>query len=126
MSASSNNSLTTSMKTLSLPASTISKIVDDPSSITDPSSVGISASSAAYILNHGFTRGFRLVFILNAALTAAATVASVLMIKHKELTRGDEETLRKAGKQEKGTGKSSDGHDVEMDTRSPPGLEAPK
>ncbi|GBE80866.1 hypothetical protein SCP_0305860 [Sparassis crispa] len=41
-----------------------------------------------------YTRGFRAVFITNASLSAAATLVSVLMIRHKELTRGDEEGLR--------------------------------
>lgn len=68
------------MRTLSLLQSIISKIVDDPSKSINWPSVGISAFSATYILNHGFTRYFRLIFILNAALTAAVTVASVLTI----------------------------------------------
>ncbi|KAG6852502.1 hypothetical protein C0991_011460 [Blastosporella zonata] len=90
-----NNSLITSMQHLSIPASAISSIVADPSSIASPDSIGISASSATYILNEGFIKGFRIVFILNAVLTALATVASVVMIKHKELTRGDEGKLKK-------------------------------
>ncbi|KNZ72287.1 hypothetical protein J132_04081 [Termitomyces sp. J132] len=119
-----NNSLTTSMKDLSLPEPIISKVIADPSSITSPSSIGIPASSAAYILNHGFTKGFRLVFILNAALAAVATVASVFMIKHKELTRGDEEALRKANVRENIAEKSESqavphDDDAEMGLRDP-------
>ncbi|KAG6888354.1 hypothetical protein C0995_009047 [Termitomyces sp. Mi166 len=120
-----NNSLTTSMKALSLPSSIISKIIDDPSSINSPSSIGISSSSATYILNHGFTKGLRLVFILNAALAAVATVASVLMIKHKELTRGDEEALRKGksgekiAEKEKSEGVVIRSDDIEMGSRCP-------
>lgn len=33
-------------------------------------------------------------FILNACLSVVATLASVTMIKHKELTRGDEVALK--------------------------------
>ncbi|KAG6838315.1 hypothetical protein C0991_000291 [Blastosporella zonata] len=89
------------MQHLSLPASAIYSIVANPSSIASPASVGISASSATYILNEGFIKGFRIVFILNAVLTALVTVASVVMIKHKELTRGDEGKLKKEQEQER-------------------------
>lgn len=49
---------------------------------------------ASYVLSHGYTAGFELVFILNACLAAVAAIAGFFMIKHKELTRGDEEKLR--------------------------------
>lgn len=83
------------MKELQLPSSTITRIVDDPSSLADPSSAGLSSSMASYILDHGYTKGFRSVFILNACLTVLATLVSITMIKHKNLTRGDEEGLKK-------------------------------
>ncbi|KAF5374635.1 hypothetical protein D9615_008917 [Tricholomella constricta] len=101
-----NNSLTNSMKSISLPPSIISKIVDDPSSLGSPLDIGIPASTAMYILNNGFTKGFKSVFILNAVLAAVATVASILMIRHKELTRGDEETLRMSAEREEKRGGS--------------------
>ncbi|KAG6840651.1 hypothetical protein C0991_005328 [Blastosporella zonata] len=109
-----NNSLITSMQHLSLPASVISSIVADPSSIASPASVGISASEATYILNEGFIKGFRIVFILNAVLTSLATVASVVMIKHKELTRGDEGKLKKDQEQEQERKVEVERSDVEM------------
>ncbi|KAF8161653.1 major facilitator superfamily domain-containing protein [Crassisporium funariophilum] len=89
-----NNSLRLSMKDLSLPATLINAIVNDPASLASPSTLGISGSTASLILDHGYTKGFRTVFILNACLTAVATIASVTMIKHKELTRADEAQLR--------------------------------
>lgn len=49
---------------------------------------------ASYALSHGYTSGIKLVFVLNACLAAVAAVASFFMIKHKELTRGDEVKLR--------------------------------
>lgn len=49
---------------------------------------------ASYVLSHGYTAGFRLVFILNASLAAAAAITSFFMIKHQDLTRDDEEKLR--------------------------------
>ncbi|RDB20605.1 Efflux pump FUS6 [Hypsizygus marmoreus] len=90
-----NNSLSASMKHLGLPPSVISSLVDDPSGLTSPAEIGLSLPTASYILDHGYTKGFRSVFILNASLAAVATLASITMIKHKELTRGDEDDLRK-------------------------------
>lgn len=89
-----NNTLTTSMKSLDFSSSLISGIVDNPSHLRSPLEFGISSSEASYILEHGYTRGFRFVFILNAGLTTIATLASVVMIKHKELTRRDDELHR--------------------------------
>ncbi|KAG5350064.1 hypothetical protein C0989_000382 [Termitomyces sp. Mn162] len=56
--------------------------------------------------------------------TAVATVASVFMIKHKELTRGDEEALRKANVRENIAEKSESqavphDDDAEMGLRDP-------
>ncbi|KAF9463988.1 major facilitator superfamily domain-containing protein [Collybia nuda] len=89
-----NNSLTTSMKSLGLSTPLIASIVDNPSHLRSPVEFGLSLSEASYILQHGYTRGFRFVFILNACLTTVATIASVVMIKHKELTRGDDQMQR--------------------------------
>ncbi|KAI0333306.1 MFS general substrate transporter [Cubamyces sp. BRFM 1775] len=97
-----NNSLRHYMSSLGLPSSTISTIVDDPTilgahtSATDSSlsSLGISAAVAERILG-AYVKGFRSVFILNASLNAVATLAAIILIQHTELTRGDEETLRK-------------------------------
>lgn len=86
------------MAALSLPASLIAAIVDDPSDLAHPESIGISQQTAAYILSHGYTKGYRSVFILNACLAAVATFASVGMIRHKELTRGDDEKRRNEAK----------------------------
>lgn len=49
---------------------------------------------ASYVLSHGYAAGFELVFILNACLAAIAAIVSFFMIKHKELTRDDEEKLK--------------------------------
>lgn len=95
---SSNNSLKGAMKSLSLSPATISAVVDDPAVLSSPNSVSLSSSQAAYILSHGYTKGFRTVFILHGCLAALATITSILMIKHKELTRGDEERLKTEAK----------------------------
>ena len=90
------------MKTISLPSATVSTIVDDPtilnSGTTALESLGISSSVASDILLHGYTRGFRSVFLLHASLASLAVVVSVFMIKHKELIRGDEEALKAEAK----------------------------
>ncbi|KAJ3877101.1 major facilitator superfamily-domain-containing protein [Lentinula edodes] len=93
-----NNAIRDFMKNLGFPSSTISPVIDKPSLLNDPSaisSLSISPSQAADILSKGYTKGFRDVFLLNAAMSATATLVSVVMIKHKELLRGDEERLRK-------------------------------
>ncbi|KAJ8074511.1 hypothetical protein PM082_015412 [Marasmius tenuissimus] len=100
-----NNALRASMKSLSLPESTISQIIDDPSILNSLSNgmnstsiaAGISVSQvdAQTILVHGYNKGFHDIFILNASLATFATIVSVLMIKHKELIRADDaEKLR--------------------------------
>jgi hypothetical protein len=100
------------MTSLSLPSSTISTIIDNPSllnSVTSPSSplasLGLSSSTASFILSHGYNRGFRSVFLLHASLASIAVVVSIFMIRHKELIRGDDEALKaeakRAGETEK-------------------------
>ncbi|KAF8885577.1 MFS general substrate transporter [Gymnopilus junonius] len=89
-----NNSLRAAMNNAALPSSTITSVIDNPAQLTNPTSLGIPNTIASFILNEGYTKGFRTVFIVNASLTALATVASIVMIKHKELTRGDEEQLK--------------------------------
>ncbi|KAF8869428.1 major facilitator superfamily-domain-containing protein [Infundibulicybe gibba] len=89
-----NNSLRGAMTSLSLSPALISTIISDPARLGSPAASGLSASTAMEILSNGYTRGVRVIFLLNAALCALATVVSVVMIKHKELTRGDEEKLR--------------------------------
>ncbi|KAJ7811192.1 hypothetical protein B0H13DRAFT_1926871, partial [Mycena leptocephala] len=70
-----------------------------------PASIGISEATAGDVLYHGYTKGFSALFIMNACMTVCATLVSVLLIKHKELGRGDEEALReKAMAEEQKTG----------------------
>ncbi|KAF9238661.1 MFS general substrate transporter [Melanogaster broomeanus] len=101
-----NNSLRNVLSTLSLTPSAMKTIIDNPTilgSNASPSqlaSLGLTPSQAAYALLHGYTAGFRILFILNACLASVATITSIFMIKHKELTRGDEERLRAEAQQE--------------------------
>ncbi|KAJ7665937.1 MFS general substrate transporter [Mycena polygramma] len=89
-----NNKLRTAMTGLNISASQINQIIDDPALLHTPASLRISQDTATAILYHGYTKGFSSLFVMNAALTVFATLVSVVMIKHKELTRGDEDMLR--------------------------------
>jgi hypothetical protein len=89
-----NNDLRTVMAALNLPPSQISQIIDDPVRLHTPASVGVSTDMAKDILDRGYAKGFSSLFIMNAALTVFATLVSVVMIKHKELSRDDDEMLR--------------------------------
>ncbi|KAH9485879.1 Efflux pump dotC [Psilocybe cubensis] len=88
-----NNSLRSAMSSLGYSSELIIEIIDKPALLSSPTTLGISPSDATFLLDVGYTRGFRRVFIFNAALTALATLASVILIKHKELNRGDENEL---------------------------------
>ncbi|KAI1785278.1 MFS general substrate transporter [Ganoderma leucocontextum] len=96
-----NNTLRHTMSALHLAPTTISKIVDDPTvlgartsaSASSLADLGVSAAVAERILG-AYIRGFRTLFILNTALNAVATVAAVVLIRHIDLTRGDEEVLK--------------------------------
>ncbi|KAI0710313.1 MFS general substrate transporter [Cerioporus squamosus] len=59
-----------------------------------PAPLGLSSAVADRILD-AYISGFRTVFLLNTSLNAVATVAAILLIKHTDLNRGDEEVLRK-------------------------------
>ncbi|KAL0575837.1 hypothetical protein V5O48_006127 [Marasmius crinis-equi] len=106
-----NNALRASMKSLLLPQSTISEIIDDPGVLfslayaqtsTTVGSVSIPQSEAQDILANGYNKGFRDIFILNASLGALAAIVSILLIKHKELDRPeDAERLGERDRKEK-------------------------
>ena len=95
------------MAALDLSSPIITQIVDDPTILgahtsataSSLSSLGLSSTVADRILD-AYIRGFRTVFVLNASLNAVATVAAIFLIKHTELTRGDEEALRKKAAEE--------------------------
>src|SRR5262249_45995649 len=111
----SNNTLRSSMTSLSLPEKLIKTIIDDPTRLSNPSSLNLSPEQAAIILEDGYTKGFRSVFILNEGLSAFATVVSIMMIKHKDMNRDDhlkkeQRNERKKHDEEKGV--DDEKHDV--------------
>lgn len=100
--------------------STINMVIDSPTLIgsrlagqTSADSLDISLQDAEHILQ-GYNNGFRDVFIMNATLAAVATVVSVLMIRHKDLDRGDEEQLKAKAVQEEKEGLQA--QEIEMST----------
>ncbi|KAK0491996.1 MFS general substrate transporter [Armillaria luteobubalina] len=85
-----NNALRKAMNDIFVSQSLISTIIDDPSYLAKPTSeTGLSAATVSYILNQGYTKGFKDVFYLNASLTAFATLISMVLIKDKDLSRDD-------------------------------------
>ncbi|KAF9230191.1 major facilitator superfamily domain-containing protein [Melanogaster broomeanus] len=78
-----NNSLRNALSTLSLTPSATKAIIDNPAilgSNAAPSqltSLGLTPSQAAYALLHGYTAGFRILFILNACLASVAAITSI-------------------------------------------------
>ncbi|KAJ3748316.1 MFS general substrate transporter [Lentinula detonsa] len=122
-----NNAMRVSLSSFSLSSDTISSVINDPSILRQPtnlSMLGISTSQADYILTQGYNKGFRNIFILNTSLSSLAFVASVILIRHKELLRGDEERLKMEAKEalKKGAGTEMEmgkvnvsGQDIETD-----------
>lgn len=104
-----NNALRHSMTSISLPLSTINTIIDNPTLIgtryssnstsNSLASLNLTPSQITHILQ-GYTSGFRVVFILNACLAGVAVVASITMIRHKELIRGDDEERKAEARRE--------------------------
>lgn len=117
----SNNALQDAMMSLGMSSSAIKAIIDDPTILGDRFSASSSNKLAglditngmAVTILDGYTEGFRIVFILNACLSALAAIASFLMIKHKELSRGDDEQLKAAGRSG-GSEKDKDGVSVQV------------
>ncbi|CAK5262070.1 unnamed protein product [Mycena citricolor] len=95
-----NNSLQTSMNSLHIAPAIMTQIIDNPALLHSPESINLSADAAAEILAHGYIKGFNSLFIMHVALTVSATFVSVVLIKHKELTRGDDEALKQKAIQE--------------------------
>ncbi|KAJ3814942.1 MFS general substrate transporter [Lentinula aff. lateritia] len=89
-----NNSLLASMIEISLSPSTITTILNDPSVLARASSIGLPDEQALHVLEHGYEAGFRTFFIINASLGVMATIVSATMVKHKELSRDDDEKLK--------------------------------
>ena len=104
------------MRKLALPENLIKTIIDDPAKLSYPASLNLSEEQGFFILDNGYTKGFRLVFILNASLSALATVTSILLIKHKNLTREDDEKFKQEARCQKHKDEEKSETDKECDT----------
>ncbi|KAJ4475264.1 major facilitator superfamily domain-containing protein [Lentinula edodes] len=93
-----NNSLLASMIEISLSPSTITTILNDPSILARAASIGLPDEQALHVLEHGYEAGFKTFFIINASLGVMATIVSATMVKHKELSRDDDEKLKNEAK----------------------------
>jgi hypothetical protein len=80
------------MADLILSPSLKNMIIKHPASLTLPSTLGISPSTASIILEGGYAQGFKMIFVLNAALTAVATIISILMVRDHKPTGGDQQS----------------------------------
>ncbi|KAF8809750.1 hypothetical protein BYT27DRAFT_6516279 [Phlegmacium glaucopus] len=89
--------LRVAMKDLALSPSLINAVIRHPSSLTSPSILGLSFSTATVILERGYAKGFKMIFVLNAALTAVATIISILMIRDGSNTGDEEQVDQTAG-----------------------------
>jgi len=97
----------------------IKTIIDDPTKLSHPTFLKLSAEQGFLILDNGYTTGFRLVFILNASLSALATVTSILLIKHKNLIREDDEKFKQEARRQKYKDEEKGEIDKEFDTKDP-------
>lgn len=121
-----NNSMRTKMSSLGLPTSAINNIIDDPTILhpllsSNAPSAFVNPSTASTILG-AYTTGVHTVFILNAALAAVCVFVAAMMIRHKELTRGDEAEMRrralveeKVGNDEKGEVPSKEKEGIQVE-----------
>ncbi|KAJ3863479.1 MFS general substrate transporter [Lentinula novae-zelandiae] len=111
-----NNSLLASMIEISLSPSTITTILNDPSILARASSIGLPDEQALHVLEHGYEAGFKKFFIINASLGVMATIVSATMVKHKELSRDDDEKLKSEAKA--GLKKQEENQDPEAGVQS--------
>ncbi|KAK2464430.1 hypothetical protein APHAL10511_003578 [Amanita phalloides] len=84
---------------VTLPPSVTMAIIQKPAILAHPSQIGVSQADASLILSHGYTYGFRNLFIVNASWAAFATVISASLIKQINLS-GDDETVRQSPSEE--------------------------
>ncbi|KAL1747378.1 major facilitator superfamily domain-containing protein [Schizophyllum fasciatum] len=77
-----NNSMQSyAAHSLHLPQPIIDRILRNPLLLSTPHGSGLTASQASSLLEHGYTMGYRVVFIVNACLAAVATLAALFLVK---------------------------------------------
>jgi hypothetical protein len=86
------------MVQLSLSDDIVKEIIGNPVLLSSSDFPGLSSDELVFILNKGYISGFRLIFILNASLSAFALVTSLLLIKPANLIREDDSQRLEAAK----------------------------
>ena len=117
------------MASLGLPSSTIEQIVADPTLLSptaaSASALALTAGTVTSVLD-AYVAGFRTVFLLDAGLNAFATVAAFVLIRHADLTRGDEEQLRRLAERAEKGGKDVEAEGVADEKEAARGCEKEK
>ncbi|KAL4965313.1 putative MFS drug transporter [Aspergillus stella-maris] len=92
-----NNLLLSSIRPLHLSPSSQKSFLSSPTSYLSTLSES-EASRTRDLLIPAYRKGFRIIFIIGAALAAAAFILAVFLMPQVELKRGDDEELKREGK----------------------------
>lgn len=89
----SNNIFKNNVTNLGLAPDVLQRVLDDPTEITSDGIKDVLTDSQREAIIDAFTKGYRTLFIISAALTAIAAVTSFFMIKQYDLPskRGEKE-----------------------------------
>jgi hypothetical protein len=98
----SNNIFKNNVTNLGLAPDVLQRVLDDPTEITSDGIKDVLTDSQREAIIDAFTKGYRTLFIISAALTAIAAVTSFFMIKQYELpSKRSEKEKEKAKEDEK-------------------------
>lgn len=81
----SDNIFQSTVASAGIPPEVIKSLVEDPTSIQSPAVKNALSSAQSDKVIQSFTMGFRVLFIVSAALTAIAAIASLLLIQQHNL-----------------------------------------
>ncbi|KAH7097412.1 MFS general substrate transporter [Auriculariales sp. MPI-PUGE-AT-0066] len=93
-----NNSLRSGVQILGLSEETIDTLLDNPTVINQVEFKAMLSTSQRFGILNSYMKGFTTVFYVTVGLQAIATASSVLLIKHHELRRPDDEAMKQQGR----------------------------
>lgn len=96
----STNSLRTSLLPLNLSEGRLKEILNQPTSFYTGSAGSAADMQLRAAILAGYHRGFRIIFILGASLSAFACLVALLMMPELGLDRKDDEELKREAKTE--------------------------
>ncbi|MCJ1422345.1 hypothetical protein MMC29_000225 [Sticta canariensis] len=96
----STNSLRTSLLPLNLSEGRLKEILNQPTSFYTWSAGSVAEMQLRAAILAGYHRGFRIIFILGASLSAFACLVALLMMPELGLDRKDDEELKREAKTE--------------------------